>query len=600
MMKKFLSGLLACSLALSLALPIAGCKPKEDVNKGNDQNQEQQNGNQGGQGNQGNQGNQGSQGDQGSQGGQGNQGYQGSQGGQGGQSGGEGKEETPIAPGTVITDNAVKGEFYDALSTSELNGFHYSASVGFDVTSQGETTTRKIVMEGAVMLSGDELGADLYLSHSAESEEAGDGYFLCFVRGNTLYTASGEWDKEGEVDFNALKEQLKAEKNRLLLERTQDDQGYVQLAKSQTVYKILKNMPAIFDGVLTKTEGGYTLSFDVGKSVGTFLQGLRPLAEAFDKNHDLSIGGLFKEESVKTLLETLFKGVTAEELVATIKPVLPETLAAALPKPVKAQKASDYADGLLRSGAFYQELTKEKEGFEKWKTFAEMPLKELLGLLTGSEFTFEPSATERFDEFVSTLKTSLINTLFDFAGIDEGKLSDEMLQVSMTFAFDEEKHLLGFSADALAEGSKTAAQPQEGQEGQGGEDQQGQEGQEGQEDENGGMKDKTEEEESEKQTEKKALENAKGDSEEPEDGSDPKTEPKDQGTDTETEPKDENKDEGKDEGKDDAGTGAEEKTSLRGTVKLEASGASSPALFDLTGCKYRSGEDETATIRAKK
>lgn len=574
MMKKFLSGLLACAMALGIALPVAGCKPQEDVNKDNGQNQEQQNG--GGQGGGQNSGQGEGQGDKGEQ--------------NGGDEGKDKDKDKPLAPGTVITDNAVKGEFYNALSESELSGFHYSLSASLEVEKAGETSARKISAEGAIMLSNEDFGADLYLSEENDAEEAGKSYFLCFVRGENLYTVSGEWEKEGEVDFNALKEQLKAEKNRLLLNREEDVGQYVSLAKSKTVYKILKNMPAVFEGVLTKTEGGYTLSFDVGKSVGGFLKSLRPLAELFDQNHELSVGGLFKEESVKTLLETLLKGVTAEELVETVKPMLPETLAAALPKPAKAQKASDYADGLLRSGSFYQELTKENEGFEKWKTFAEMPLKELFGILTGSELTFEPKMVERFDEFTETLKTSLIDTLFKFAGVEEGELSDEMLQISMTFSFDEEKHLLGFSADALAGGNKTEAQQQEGEgqeqedsQGQQGENQEGSQGQENQgQEENGGKtdepKDETqkeaEAEKSEKETEQKALENAEGGDQQ----------------------------ENNDANKDDSGANKQDdhKTALRGTVKIEASGASSPILYDLTGCKYRSGEGETSTIRAKK
>lgn len=544
MNKKILSGLLACVMAFGSVFAVAGCKPDQSGS-----NQGTQNGQQGGQG--------GQQGEQSGQGGQQGEQQGGQQGEQGGQGGGQDKDKT-IAPGTVITDKAVKNEFFNALSSSELNGFTYSASANLDVRAGETVQAQKIAAEGAVLFSDETVRADLYVSISAAGgEEQESGYYLCFLRGNTAYTASGDWDGEGEVDFSALKSRLKAEKNRLLLDKQTVTNSYLQLAKSKTVYQIVRNLPTLFDGVLTKTEGGYTLTFDVGRSLGTFLASFRPLAQAFDANHDLSLGGLFKEDTVKTTLEKLLKGVTAEELVTTLTPVLPEALSEALPTPAKTETAAVYVDDLLRSGSFFRTLTGEDEAWSKWKTFAEVPLKELLGLVTGEEFTFEPTATERFDELIGKLKTGLIETLMEYAGVEEGELSEEQMQVSMTFAFDEEKHLLGFSADALAGGSKTAGKTTEKEEQSG-----------SSEKENGG-------EESESEAEQKARQNASKE------------------TDGGTQSAD-----GKEEG--DTNGGQPQKRTVRGTVKLEAAGASSPELFDLTGCKYQNGEGGAETIRAKK
>lgn len=521
MNKKIVSGILACALAFGCMLPIAGCKGEGEMLNGGTQN-ETQNGTQNGGQNQEQNGTQG-----GEQGGT-----------QGGTQNGAGMGET-IAPGTVITDTAVKNEFYDALSKSELNGFTYSASANLGIKTDGSESMRKFSAEGAILLAGEEVKADVYLTFSAlEGEETDEGSFLLFLRGSDLYSAAGDEASE----FSAMKEKLKAKENALILDKMEVQESYLSLAKSQTVYKIVKNMPALFEGVLEKTEGGYTLSFDVGKSLGDFLMGLRPLAEAFDLNHDLTLGALFGLRPLKDTLETILKGVTAEEFVETFSPILPEEIAEALPEPGKSQAAATYVDGLLRSGSFFKTLTGEDEAFAEWKTFAEVPLKELLGLLTGEEFTFEPTAAEQFDKFVGALKSGLIDKLFAYAGVEEGDLSEEELQFSMTFSFDEEKHLLGFTADAITGGSKTQkTEPAEKSE------------------ESGGSETENETE-TESEAEKQARENAAGGEE----------------------------------------TGTERKTQLRATVKLEAAGASSPELFDLTGCKYHTEEGGTASVRAKK
>ena len=515
MNKKFLCGILACVMAFGSMLPMAACKDKPEQEQGGTQG--------GGQG-----GNQGGNNQGGNQGGN-NQG------------GGENKDPSDIQPGTVITDPNFKSELYNSLSETQIGGFTYSASANLSVTGEAMEQTQKIVSEGAIVVKDGKVQADVsaYVSGS-DGEEPVNQYMLLFLRDETAYRAAGDWESEDGVDFSAIKAQLKDKTEPIVLLKDELDGGFEELVETPALIKMIKNVPSLFNGVVTKTEGGYSLEFDIVSAVDSVFDGLTSIVSAIEETANMTLGNLFGHSVFKTTLEKLLHGITAEELKDVAEKFLPEEVAESLPEPAENATAISYAESLLRSGSFYKALTQEGDAWTEWKTFAEVPLEGLISLFTGSEFSFgELKLQEMLKEYKKKWTSEAVALCMNLLGLDEGEISDENINLSFGFDFDNDKKLLGFSLDALLAGSRTLP-PEE------------QEPEEGQTPEEGQPDDEQVPGEGELTAETakaKAAEEAQG-----------------------------------------------KKYDVKGSIKLSAASASAPELFDLTGCKYYTEDGEIATI----
>ena len=437
MNKKFLCGILACAMAIGSLFPMAACKEKPEQGLG---------GNSGNGGNGGNSGN----------GGNNN-----------GNNGGTGENNgSVIEPGTVITDQTVKSALYDSLSKAELSGFTYSASANLSVTAGQATQAQKLVAEGSVLLSDEKISADVcaYVTGSDGEDEISQ-YMLLFVRSGRAYTANGDWHGEGSVNVPALKAQLKATEDPIVLNKDDLSGAVSSVLKTPAVMKVMKNLPSLFDGVITKTEGGYSLEFDVLAAVGNILDGVGTLAAAVDANHNMTLGGLYGQAFIKNTLNKLFNGITAEELLEMVKTYLPKEIFEALPEAAANATAASYIEGLLRSGSFYTALTGGGEEWKDWKTFAEVPLTAIAGLFTGGEFDFgEIKLQEMVEEFKEKLEFRLVSMMLEMLSLGEGTVSDENIDLTVGFSFDDDKKLLGFSLDGLTTGTLTPAPEESGEE----------------------------------------------------------------------------------------------------------------------------------------
>lgn len=446
MKKKLLCGALALIMAFS-ALPLSACKKEPNNLQNQDQGQ-----NQGGQGNQGNQGNQGSQGNQGDQGGQGDQGNQGGQGDQGGQ-GGE-SEPKEILPGTVITDEATKRAFFRALSTKEIDfSYSLSASEEEEIDERSEKTFKA---EGAVEYSEGKLSFDLFASIKSEEPL----FFAAFLRDGKAYTAEGAL--EGEFDAGEIKKSLKDEDDPVYL--TEHSLKEVEpYLKEQVCYRLLCNLPSLFEGTLTKTEGGYSLRCDLLSEAKTIFSDMKAFASVIDRNPQETLGVLYRHDFLKKYLSRLFEGITGEELYTALQKFLPEEISETLPEPNKNSTALSYGEKLLTSGAFFSELFKEREGLEEFKTFSEVPLDKMIAFLTGEE-TSDWKLAEFLEDFETEFEKKIVETAATLLGI-EGEISEENIELSVEFSFGDEKELLGFSADGRAAGKITPIEePEEEQE----------------------------------------------------------------------------------------------------------------------------------------
>ena len=412
MNKKWISGLLACVMAFGTVFPLSACKDKPEQEQG------------------------------GSQGGQNNPGS----GSNNNQNGGE------IKPGTVITDQSMKSELYNALAQTELGGFTYSASATLTV---GEAA-QKFLAEGAATVKDGKISGDVCAYTSSED---GNLYMLIFLRDESIFTVSGEENGEDGVSFSRLKAQLKATENPLVLTKSEPGGEAEELLKTPAIVKLVKNLPSLFDGVVTKTEGGFSLEFDMIEAVEGLFDGLMTVAAVIDETAQITLGNLFGQPFLKTTFEKLLNGITATELKEALKKVLPDEIFQSLPEAQQTTTAYAYVEGLLRSGTFYQALTQEDDAWAEYKTFAEVPLEGLMGILTGEEFSFgEMKLVKMLQDLKEHFKTEAVSFLMSLIELDEGELENEELLFTLGFEFDGDKKLLGFSVDALAAGSRTVTE----------------------------------------------------------------------------------------------------------------------------------------------
>lgn len=415
-------------------------------------------------------------------------------------------------PGTVITDETVRGSLLDGIAQAQTEGISFSAGLGITLTAGEETMKQEIALEGAARLS-DGVEADVFARARMESgEERALQSLLCFVRKEATYSVSVEQEDE-ETSFSALKEQLKGE-DPIVLEK---GEAASPLYTAPAAGKMLKNLAALLGGVAVKTEGGYTLTFDLVKGLGGLIDGAAELLGSLEQNAEMTVTALFSQPFISGTLPKLFNGITAKELYETLK-LLPEDVLALFPA-AEGGSAEDYIKGLLRSGSFYEKATNKEGVFAEYKTFGEVPVKKLLDEIGGTEFLQE------LTPFVTGLRTNLghalVSLLLPVFSL-EGDAQNENIALSAQFSFDNEKKLIGLSLDALAEGDIVQGERQPDG---------------GTEEEDGGG-------------DEMAL--LAGEAE-----------------------------------------GAEEqKQRLSVSLKLAAAFTESPELFDLKGCKYRSGDGE--------
>lgn len=369
----------------------------------------------------------------------------------GGTGGTGGTGNGTIAPGTVITDETIKNSVLSSLADASPEGYTFTGSLELAATQSEKTDTQKIQLEGAARF-GKTVQADAYLSID------GDGllYVLGFLRDDAFYAASGE--VEGKtVDFTALKAQLKAKEDPIVLEKAET--GPLQtILSAPAAIKLARNIATFAEGTLTKTEGGYSLSVDLVKGADALFSGAEQLADAIDKTPAMTLTSLFSQKLIDDTLTKLLGGVTAKELSALAQ-FLPEEVSGILPE-FGNGSAKDYLLGLLRSGSFYTALAGEGEPWQNYQTFGEVPLSELVGAISGGEADLSTLGLKKIvQDFRSGWKDKLAALVCDLLSI-EGEVSGGEVGLLLEFSFDNEKKPIGFSADAFVAG-KIAAQTEE-------------------------------------------------------------------------------------------------------------------------------------------
>ncbi len=407
MNKKFLSGILACALAAGSAFGVTACRDLGESGTGG--------------------------------------------------TGGTGENQNVVKPGTVITDEALVREMIDAVSGAEIGGLTCSASLDMNITAE-EKSSAKVTLEGSARLRGG-MEADLFCAvENGSGEQRTTGYHLLFVRGDALYSASKEGTEGNKETFDALKAELKAE-DPLVLGR-EEAETLQSVLNAPALLGIAGNLASVAEGVVTKTEGGYSLTYDVIAAAEGLLAGAEKLAETAETTAGMTVSALFAQPFVSDLFGKLLGGVTAKELYDLAAPLLPQEIVSLLPEADAKGDAFGYLTGLLRSGDFYASVTGGEEDWAAYKTFGEVPLETLAEALSGGTLE-DLGLKELLHGWSGKLGEKLVGLAADLAGIGGTAKSGEA-ELTVTFSLDEQKKLLGFSAEGLIAGS-LAPEAEEGE-----------------------------------------------------------------------------------------------------------------------------------------
>lgn len=346
-----------------------------------------------------------------------------------------------IEPGTVITDGETKTQLYEAL-TDAFDGLTFTASASIARGAGEEAVTERVSFEGTAR-GGERLSADVCGTLEEEGEERSKSYLLCFVRGSDTYTATGEW--KGEESYAALKEELKAEEPLIL---TKYDLGAGKAFFSPTAARLARNLAALADGAIVKTEGGYDLTFDTLTLLGKALGGVKDLVKTVVGTAEMTVSALFSQPLLKNTLTTLLDGIGADELVSLAQPLLPEELV--LPAAQKGEGAYGYLEGLLRSGDFYGAVTGESTGWSEFRSFGEVPVARAVELVTG-ETLGSLGLESKLEALAGSLEGELLTGLIRLLG-EEGAVEDAKAELLLTFSFDDSRKIMGFTLEGLCTG----------------------------------------------------------------------------------------------------------------------------------------------------
>lgn len=343
-----------------------------------------------------------------------------------------------LRPGDVVTDADTVGALLSAVTGADLSGFTFAGTFTLSAESGTEKEEQSFSAEGTVRF-GETTSADAFgISEKGE-------YFAAFARKDALYFAAGSRE-EGETNsYAALKEDLKKEDGIVLDRRGLDGSVLFE----PTIYRLLRNAVSFASGTATKTEGGYSLAVDVIKTVEGVLDKAAELTGTIEEDLDMTASALFGQAFVKESLEKLLAGVSAVEIRA-----LAEKLTGFELPEAGTGTAKSYLEGLLLSGEFYTALTAEEEGWDGYRTFGEVPVRQFLSLFTEEPDTFPLKDTVL--EFKASLKERVLAAVLNLFGI-EGKFSDAAAEVLVDFSFDDAKKPIGFTLAARAEGTLSPA-----------------------------------------------------------------------------------------------------------------------------------------------
>ena len=140
--------------------------------------------------------------------------------------------------------------------------------------------------------------------------------------GNAYIVIGGERIDLGPITGGGSEESQYATVNELLaaissgeylLKKYNVESGGMVAFSSPFVMKVLKNVPAVLGGTAEATADGYALTYNIAQTAEQLYDTARLLAAAVDADKTMTVGEAIEYAPVKSLLQSLLKGVTAQE-----------------------------------------------------------------------------------------------------------------------------------------------------------------------------------------------------------------------------------------------------------------------------------------------
>jgi hypothetical protein bacD2_02385 len=276
--------------------------------------------------------------------------------------------------------------------------------------------------------------------------------------GNAYIVIGGERIDLGPITGGGSEESQYATVNELLaaissgeylLKKYNVESGGMVAFSSPFVMKVLKNVPAVLGGTAEATADGYALTYNIAQTMEKLYDTARLLAAAVDADKTMTVGEAIEYAPVKSLLQSLLKGVTAQETADFAKLVMSaqngempdETFYQAFPRPEAEADAWTYLGACLSS---------ETVGEAFLGAPAALGTLNVYDLLCGAIYGIDtaglpdallPSMENAVKSFWETLRTNAENSMGTWLQM---LFSDAAPEI--TFLFDADKKLVAAEA----------------------------------------------------------------------------------------------------------------------------------------------------------
>ena len=255
-----------------------------------------------------------------------------------------------------------------------------------------------------------------------------------------------------EASYATVNEFLEAiSSGEYLLKKYNVESGGMVAFSSPFVMKVLKNVPAALGGTAAATADGYALTYNIAQTAEQLYETARLLAAAVDADKAMTVGEAIEYAPVKSLLQNLLKGVTAQETVDFVKMTMAaqggemtdEAFYQVFPRPAAEADAWAYLGACLSSETVGEAFLGAPVALGTLNVY-DLLCGAIYGIdTTGLPDALLPSMENAVKSFWETLRT---NAEHSIGGWKQMLFSKDAPEI--TFLFDADKKLVAAEAEA--------------------------------------------------------------------------------------------------------------------------------------------------------
>lgn len=278
--------------------------------------------------------------------------------------------------------------------------------------------------------------------------------------GNAYIVIFGEWMDLGPIagggsegaQYATVNEFLEAiSSGEYLLKKYNVESGGMVAFSSPFVMKVLKNVPAALGGTAAATADGYALTYNIAQTAEQLYETARLLAAAVDADKTMTVGEAIEYAPVKSLLQSLLNGVTAQETADFVKLVMAaqggemtdDVFYQVFPRPAAEADAWAYLGACLSSETVGEAFLGAPAALGTLNVY-DLLCGAIYGIdTTGLPDALLPSMENAVKSFWETLRTNAENSMGTWLQMLFSKDAPEI-----TFLFDADKKLVAVEAEA--------------------------------------------------------------------------------------------------------------------------------------------------------